>query len=1123
MQLHVCLLLFIITADKTLALWQNRCGGNVSLDQKPAGHIKQQSDKNLSLCTWSIDIPLGGKVWLKLKDFEGASNISVRCFWTGEDQDLVLENGKTTLLSGCARDKATLTWTGAQHSSGTIRLSYYVQEDERNSSVDRATHHPDRDLIRRSETGIRFTRTVPLSQEVLGGTDWVKDHLHQGLQRRSRTLSVSGSSSQDQRLLHPTSPLQGLSVAGKTDRETLPLPEEGQHNGVDTSGATHLTDSPISATERTHPYFHTQHTLSTDTSNTETNFSHKPDHTQMALTDASNSNTTAAIEKPKDTVTHSHRRATTQAPPTVSSFSIPPFTSSPPELHSRTNWESGPMSHVNAYGAAVGERQQANARRSQESTSTVNSDLNSAVTSDPLTSLTERPQDVSSRVHTDSEAATSTTSSLGPSGSHLPTTHITELHTVAAASFRPSLSPTDSFESTTSEVTGQTAASQTSRPSDSTMKHRDPTSSTQVQTDPPQNTESLTTSTPVAHTSTKSAQTNAMNAHTGNAVSSSSGFAKADDQTSSFTSLPFATRAALTLGHVVHKSADTGTTSKTDTLPPTHTLGHKNPSTNSQTPLRPLMTHTPPPFSSPTIGSAANTPLIDHKTMTVPFQTPTTKSTPAHTQTHVSLQTSPTYEQPRTYIATTQIPLLSFTTSAKSSSEVNTQVKVVNEHESWQWFPGSTTTHTPTAGPSPPSWTTTHPSQGHHLTLSPSALTSAPTWSSTASQTPKIYIVPDQPAAIKVESFELLLQIIVESRSALDAGLEKDTAAWVEPYLQKAPGFSRLLAVGSSGHAVQSLVEFKTIGALQWLSMTEPKSLLERTGLAQAVREARSFRSSKITNVTLGGVQVGVCDWLLECPPGYKCISQLGTANYSCSSLCRFDYCHHHGICTHHPGQRPVCRCLVGEDFWYMGQRCDLKMTRARLIGGCLAILISMVTVVGILAYVAVRRYRAILIQAKVDQTRSSYRRFNHFDELSGRFWLRSWAGSADSLDNPAFTRSDELLHLRALDRPCCYHDDTLSLASTCPSHGLRINTIYPHSSQYAWRGSEMSMGDGVLDSGKASDLSVCSWPVEPIQWTPFPLLQQMASHRTPAVRMSRPRSYCEGMELVDLEKSWTA
>lgn len=56
-----------------------------------------------------------------------------------------------------------------------------------------------------------------------------------------------------------------------------------------------------------------------------------------------------------------------------------------------------------------------------------------------------------------------------------------------------------------------------------------------------------------------------------------------------------------------------------------------------------------------------------------------------------------------------------------------------------------------------------------------------------------------------------------------------------------------------SGHAVQSLVEFKTSGALQWLSMTGPPSLLERTGLAQAVREGRSFKSSKITNITVGG------------------------------------------------------------------------------------------------------------------------------------------------------------------------------------------------------------------------------------------------------------------------------
>lgn len=56
-----------------------------------------------------------------------------------------------------------------------------------------------------------------------------------------------------------------------------------------------------------------------------------------------------------------------------------------------------------------------------------------------------------------------------------------------------------------------------------------------------------------------------------------------------------------------------------------------------------------------------------------------------------------------------------------------------------------------------------------------------------------------------------------------------------------------------------------------------------------------------------------------------------------------------------------------------MGQRCDLRMTRARLVGACVAILLVIVTVIGILAFVAVRRYKAILIQAKVDQTRSRY------------------------------------------------------------------------------------------------------------------------------------------------------
>ncbi|XP_071379495.1 mucin-12 isoform X2 [Centroberyx affinis] len=605
------------------------------------------------------------------------------------------------------------------------------------------------------------------------------------------------------------------------------------------------------------------------------------------------------------------------------------------------------------------------------------------------------------------------------------------------------------------------------------------------------------------------------------------------------------------LSHEVsHTHASLAVTSPTHAPSLPSTVSHGDASTPSSIALYPLQTqstlpgslhttHTPLPLtSSSTTESPTHTLLTQRKTVPTPSQTLTLKSLSTHTpQTYkpLPLPSSTTHKQLHDYITTTHTALPSHTTTNTESGHGAGGGGAEEEDEHFiisiapsqlSPTPSGPTTHSVTAGSpqQPPSWTDPYPSQESSLAHTTSASPPSPAWSSTTTQTPKFYIVPDQPATIRVESIELLLQIIVEeSSSASTAGLEEDTAAWVEPYLLKAPGFNRLLGVWSSGLAVQSLLEFRTREALDWLGITGPASLLERTGLARAVREGRSFRSSKITNITVGGLQGGVCDWLLQCPAGYECVSQPATANHSCSSDCHSDYCHHHGICTHHPGQLPVCRCLVGEDFWYMGQRCDVKMTRARLAGACLAILLIMVTVIAILALVAVRRYRAMLIQAKVDQTRSSYRRFNHFDELSGRFWLRSWAGSADSLDNPAFTRSDELLHLRALDRPCCYHDDTLSLASTCPSHGTHINTVYPHSSQYGWRGSEMSVGDCVLDSGKASDLSVCSWPVEPIQWTPFPLLQQLASHRTPTVRASRPRSYCEGMELVDLGKSWTA
>ncbi|XP_055061991.2 uncharacterized protein [Misgurnus anguillicaudatus] len=379
------------------------------------------------------------------------------------------------------------------------------------------------------------------------------------------------------------------------------------------------------------------------------------------------------------------------------------------------------------------------------------------------------------------------------------------------------------------------------------------------------------------------------------------------------------------------------------------------------------------------------------------------------------------------------------------------------------------------------------------------------------------FIVEDQQAIIKEDTFQVLLQITLEDNFEPGMGL-LEMEPFLQPFLQRVSGYKSQHVTWHSGPVLQTVVQFQTVKALSWLGRAE--SLLQEAGLNPLPKAGIFVGGVRVKNITVGGLQTEICEWLFECPTGFQCVSS--KTNASCTSVCHFDYCKHQGICVHRPDQQPICQCPVGEDYWFMGQRCDLRMTRPRLVGVCFGVLTAVAAVMALLSYLAVRRYKSMLMQAKVEQTRSSYRRFNHFDELSARFWGRSWPGSEDSLDNPIFTRSDELLHLRALDRTCCYHDDTLSVVSTYHGSGTNLNTIYPHSSQYGWDMSNCSLADGVVDSGKASDLSVCSWPIEPIQWTPFPLLQQL-NRNSATVKATRPRSYCEGMELVDLEKSWTA
>nr|XP_025959751.1 uncharacterized protein LOC112985382 [Dromaius novaehollandiae] len=205
-----------------------------------------------------------------------------------------------------------------------------------------------------------------------------------------------------------------------------------------------------------------------------------------------------------------------------------------------------------------------------------------------------------------------------------------------------------------------------------------------------------------------------------------------------------------------------------------------------------------------------------------------------------------------------------------------------------------------------------------------------------------------------------------------------------------------------------------------------------------------------------------------------------------------------------------------------MGLRCDYRVTQQGLLGMACGVLLSLALVGAVVAGLVIRRFRALLLQAKVDQTKSSYRRFCRLDDVSAQYWSQPWLASANSLDNPAFSNSEELLQLQILDNGCCSCRDDSAVANSYKQQPTPpARAVCRPGFHYDWDTSSSSMNDPMVDSGKASDISVSSWPMEPIQWTPFPILHQLSRQRPHKGR--RPHSYCEGMELANLERSWTA
>ncbi|XP_071427667.1 mucin-1-like isoform X2 [Pithys albifrons albifrons] len=391
-----------------------------------------------------------------------------------------------------------------------------------------------------------------------------------------------------------------------------------------------------------------------------------------------------------------------------------------------------------------------------------------------------------------------------------------------------------------------------------------------------------------------------------------------------------------------------------------------------------------------------------------------------------------------------------------------------------------------------------------------------------AGRAPQVFVVEDQPPLLRASLLRVPCELVLdmgfvpalqdpESRERRELLLSFNRT--VRPLFAALPGFLRLEVTAIREGSV--VLRYDALFEGEQLPGPGLDTLLEAALGSGGARPGMLVGMAPVLRHVALVRTLDPCTALFACPAGFACVSG-ADGNTTCTSLCHRDYCKNQGICTHRRDRQPLCQCPVGSDFWFMGLRCDYRVTQQSLMGMVAGVLLSIVLLGAVLAALAVRRFKALLLEARADQTRSSYRRFCRLDDVSAQYWSRSGLPSASSLDNPAFSNSEELLHLQILENGFCSCQEDSGVTNSA-KRGLP----YQASFHYDWDSTSSSMNDPMVDSGKASDISVSSWPMEPIQWAPFPLLHQLSRQRPHKAR--RPHSSCEGLELGTLERSWTA
>ncbi|XP_078520930.1 uncharacterized protein LOC144785932 isoform X2 [Lissotriton helveticus] len=373
----------------------------------------------------------------------------------------------------------------------------------------------------------------------------------------------------------------------------------------------------------------------------------------------------------------------------------------------------------------------------------------------------------------------------------------------------------------------------------------------------------------------------------------------------------------------------------------------------------------------------------------------------------------------------------------------------------------------------------------------------------------RIFIVDDQPPIVKARELNVTFKLSLETGfpepfesagSLQHQALLLSFEETVSPFYKSVPGFLWLEVLSvREGSVILEYAAVFDVESMNPLMMEHPEHLLNLSRLPDAISAGLWVAGHRVLGVSATERWADLCATAYTCVAGFTCAHNRN-GNITCTSLCHDGFCKNEGICTHRRGQDPMCQCPVGSDYWFMGVRCDYRMTQQALLGISCGVILSLVLCISAIAYLAMRRFKALLVETKINQTKSSYRRFSRFDDISTRYWShsqsQSWLGaSISSLDNLAFSHSEEVLHLHALESRRGSSLEDADNAGTCSPRSTphRRPGCRPgfHSD---WETSCSSFNDPMVDSGKASAISVSSWPMEPIQWTPFPILHQLSA-----------------------------